>query len=344
MVLAQTVLGVVVLVATAADIVVTTTSVSSGRGPLSAQVAARVWAVVLAVHRRTRGHRLLQAAGPVILFGIIVTWVALLSIGWALVLAAPGALQDASAGFPARLHFAAVTVAGRGSSALEITDGAWWIVEQLCGLTGVALIGLSIAYVLPVVRAVAQKRQVASAVSVLGASPQEVLRSCWDGETFGDLDLHLINLAGLVNVTTQMHLAYPVLYYFHTPYRDFALAPSVVVLDETLTLIERALERRPGLSDSAWHPTRAAVDQLLRVVRDSVVGLDPETPPRPNLDGLRRDGLPLRSPERIAEGIAAVAGRRRVLRALLAFEGRSWPPDDELRAHDRLGAGGGSPD
>jgi hypothetical protein len=234
-VLTQIVLGVVVLVATAADIVVTTTSVSSGRGPLSAQVAARVWAVVLAVHRRTRGHRLLQAAGP-------------------------------------------------------------------------------------------------------GGSPQEVLRTCWDGETFGDLDLHLINLAGLLNVTTQMHLAYPVPYYFHTPYRDFALAPSVVVLDETLTLIERALERRPGLSDSAWQPTRAAVDQLLRVVSESVVGLDPETPPRPDLDGLCRDGLPLHAPERIADGINAVAGRRRVLRALLAFEGRQWPPDDELRAHEPLGA------
>jgi hypothetical protein len=53
---------------------------------------------------------------------------------------------------------------------------------------------------------------------------------------------------------------------------------------------------------------------------------------------LRRDGLPLHAPERIADGINAVAGRRRVLRALLAFEGRQWPPDDELRAHEPLGA------
>lgn len=154
MLIVQVVVGTVILLVTAADIVVTTTSVSSGRGPLSSQVAARVWSVVLAVHTRTRGHRLLQIAGPVILFGIILTWVILLSVGWALLFSVPGALEGSGdLGFGQRLHFAATTVAGRGTSSLQVADGGWWIAEQLCGLTGVALIGLSIAYVLPVVSA-----------------------------------------------------------------------------------------------------------------------------------------------------------------------------------------------
>ncbi|MBW3603464.1 MAG: hypothetical protein KY460_00920 [Actinobacteria bacterium] len=62
MLIVQLVAGTVVLLVTAADIVVTTTSVSSGRGPLSSQVAARVWSVVLAVHTCTPGHRLIQVA------------------------------------------------------------------------------------------------------------------------------------------------------------------------------------------------------------------------------------------------------------------------------------------
>lgn len=159
-----------------------------------------------------------------------------------------------------------------------------------------------------------------------------MLARAWNGDDLGDLDLHLIDLTGLLNTTTQMHLAYPVLYYFHSPYRDFALAPSVIVLDEAFTLIAHRLTRRPGLADTAWHPARAAVDQLLTVVGESVVVPHADAPPPPVLDQLRERGLPMREPEAFEAAVDELDGRRRLLRGFLAFEGRQWPPDAELQA------------
>lgn len=328
------VLGIGVLLGTTVDIIVTTASVSSGRGPVSSQVAAWVWSALLAVHTRTRGHRLLQAAGPVILFGIILTWLVLLIVGWALTFTPADALtgDGGTLDMQRRLHFAATTILGRGSSAVEVADSGWWLAEQLCGLTGVALISLSIAYVLPVVAAVAHKRQVAASVMMLGRTPQEILVRSWDGDGFADLDLHLINLAGMVNVTSQRHLAYPVLYYFHSPYREFALAPAIAVLDETLTLIADALTQRPALSDSAWRPTRAAVDHLLMIVGESVIRPHDDVPPRPDLAPLGTAGLPVRDDATVAAAIAELADRRRLLHGFLVFEGRDWPTHDDVVA------------
>lgn len=331
----STALGVLVLVAVTADLVVTTLVPSGGAGFLTRWSSGLMWRVLGVIHGRLRSHRALRAAGPLIVAVIIVMWLVGLVAGWALVFGREGAVVTTEDGTPiptlGRVYYAAAMVLGAGGGTSVPGSDVWQAVQQVAAGTGVMFIGLSIAYVIPIVNSVVHKREVASYISSLGGSPDEILVRAFDEEAgFGSLHLHLIALTPMVNRLAQNHLAYPVLHYFHSGERFTALGPSIVVLDETLTLAEEGLVEEHYMDPSSVRPCRAAIDGFLQsLTRVAVVAAD-EPLPRPSLDVYRETKLPMRPDEEIDERYGTLRERRCLLAGFLRHDG--WEPD-EVAAH-----------
>ena len=332
-------IGLAIVVLTGYDVAVTELAVSKGPGPITKVVSRSLWRVCRGVNRRLGVSVLLRAAGPLVILTILWTWLVVMIVGWGLVFGQEGSLlEDGEALQPAfgRIHYAASLVLGRGGSSFEPAAGVWRFAEQLASLVGVAFVGMAVAYVLPVISAVIHKRQVAVSIWALGTSPVAVLTRAWNGRDFGELDLHLLALTPEIARLSQQHFAYPVLAYFHSGDRDTALAPSIVVLDETLMLLESAIDGDVGCEVSAWLPCRETVSVFLEsVTAMGVHAPNNEVLPRPDLDALREVGIPLRDEADIDQAYDATrsVARRGLLADLLAYAGSSL---EEVR-HDAEG-------
>lgn len=322
-------IGLAIVVLTGYDVAVTVLAVSKGPGPITRMISRSMWRVCRGVNRRLGVSVLLRAAGPLVILMILWTWLVLMILGWGLIFGQEGSLlEDGEALQPAfgRIHYAASLVLGRGGTSFEPGGGVWRFAEQFASLVGVAFVGMAIAYVLPVVSAVIHKRQVAVSIWALGTSPVQVLTRAWNGRDFGELDLQLLALTPEVARLSQQHFAHPVLAYFHSSDRETALAPSIVVLDETLMLLESAVEGGLGCEVSAWLPCRETVSVFLESVKEmGVHAPHHDALPRPDLDALREAGIPLRDEADIdrAYDATASAERRRLLADWLAYAGSS---------------------
>lgn len=322
-----------------ADVGITVLAVSSGPGPVTRVVSRSGWWLFRGLHHRLRMHSLLRAAGPVIVITIVLTWLVLMIVGWGLVFGQEGSLleQGGEALQPAfgRIHYSAALILGRGTSGFTAGSWVWRFAEQLAALTGVAFVGITVAYILPIINAVVHKRQVAATISALGRDPSDVLARAWNGRDFGDLDLHLIALTPEIALVAQRHLAYPVVAYFHSDDRTTALAPSLTVLDEALTLLLHVVDDPPahGCEWSSIEPCRATTSTFLRAVEAMGIHVDGTSGlPRPGLAPLREAGVPLRDREEREAGYADLADRRGLLAAFLAHDGAD--PQEVFEALD----------
>lgn len=315
---------------TVLDVTVTVLSVSSGPGPITKIVSSSAWRVFRGLHVETRQrwpdlrtHWMLRTAGPVIVLLVLLTWIVLMILGWGLVFGQEGSLlADGEALEPAfgRIHYAAALVLGR-STDFNPGGGVWRFAEQVASLTGVGFIGVSVAYVLPVINAVVHRRSVAASIATLGGNPNEILLRAWDGADLGDLDLHLIALTPEIALLAQHHLAYPVITYFHSGDRAASLAPAVVVLDETLTLLTEVVGEEVGCGRMAVLPCRAAITNFLA----SLAHMGVRSPgdnrlPRPPLEPLRSSGIPMRDGGSIDAAYDDLAERRGRLAAFLRHD------------------------
>lgn len=331
-----TVIGAVLIVTVLTDMVITTVAVSAGAGPITKRVIRPLWRVTLALHRRSVSHRLLRAAGPAIIFAVIATWLVGLILGWALVFGQGGSLVEQGLDGPVpafgRVYFAAGMVLGRGATVIGASSDIWRFVEQLAAASGVALLSLSIAYVLPVVGAVVRKREVAAYIATLGGSPDEILLTAWDGDGFGQLDLHLIALTPMITRLAQDHLAYPIVHYFHSGERHTAIGPNIVALDEALTILDDALDDAHRLDSPSIRPLRTAVDAFLHTLPR--ISVEPAERPLawPVLSGYRANELPLRAREDVEATLSEQDERRRLLAGFLHHD--AWTEED-VHAFDR---------
>lgn len=331
-------LGGVVIALTLVDLLITGVSAGRGAGPLTGRIAHTTWRLLRRLQRATGSTRPLVAGGPLILVMVVLVWVALLILGWSLVFGSPDVLQTVTDGegtaVPGltRMRYAATIIIGRGSSALQPVGGLYEILEPMAALSGLAVLSLSIAYVLPVVRGVVEKRALAQYISTLGTTPAQVLRRAWNGEDLGDLHLHLIALVPRVGAVAQSHLAYPIIHFFHSAERRTALGPSIVALDEAITA-NGLLVDEVAVKKTAIKPLRHAVSDFLDTLHlafiepadvDVAEGDERMTA---TLRALEEEGIPLAADARFELSEEEVR-RNRLLRGYLVHDG--WEDADAL--------------
>ena len=334
--IALLVLGAAVVLGVLYDLGATTISLSAVRGPVSGRVSAMVWA--LGNRSRSKRRRLQRITGPLLLVSILIGWFVGLTIGWTLIFSADGALtstaepeqQTSRVRWIDALFFVFGRLVGTGSSNLEPDEAGWSTAVALLTLSGVILLTLVIAWILPVVAAVVQKRALASKISTLGGSPQDIICTSWTGRDLGDLNLHLLPLIGELTILAQRHLAYPVIHYFHSSADRTAMGPRLAALDEALTIISAAglddVERGTGLDVSVTRPLRQAISDHLSVLDHVFIGPSEVIPDPPTIDRLVEAGIvdgDVVEPA-LAERTADLETRRALLHGYVEHDGWTW--------------------
>lgn len=309
------------------DALVTTLAAATPAGPVTARMARRLSGAARQVAGRVSWAR--TGVGPVVLLVTVATWIGMLWAGWWLVLLADdGAVVHASDGAPAsawsRLYFAAYTLFTLGNGEFLPATDPWRVTTGVATVLGLALVTTAITYLVPVVTAVTDRHTQAERIAGLGDSAQEILVRAWGANGFDELAQQVQDLAGSIALTSQRHLAYPVLHFFHGRDRAAAFAVNVAALDEAVTMLETAVieARRPHpLHLRAW---RHAVHRLLEVIEGDFGGPADVPPPDPDLGPLRDAGIPLLPDADVADGIAALETHRRRLHGFVAESGWPW--------------------
>ncbi|HEU5082100.1 MAG TPA: hypothetical protein VFU14_02080 [Acidimicrobiales bacterium] len=335
------VLGLSIVAVTLYDLAATTISVSTVRGPLSTRVSEVVWWL----SQRTGGTRLStlqRASGPLLLLLITVGWLLSLTLGWSLVFSMEGALaqsaepeqQGSSIRWVDSVFFVFGNLIGRGSSELSPDEVVWSSLESAMAVTGVGLLTLSLAWIIPVVAAVVDQRKVAAKLSAMGATPQDIVLRSWNGRDLGDLNLHLLPLIDDLALLAQRHLAYPVIHYFHSSDGRTAIGARIAALDEALTIIEAAglddVERGTGLDGSTTRPLRQAVSDYLDTL-DVVFISDCDAPRPPSVDRVVAGGVAGADlPERVQDLCGRLTTRRARLHGYVLHDGWCWDDLDSV--------------
>lgn len=317
------VLGIAVLATVAFDALRTTTSPGSGGGPITTRITAGLWSLSLSLHRRHPSHTLLTRVGTSLLLMTFLVWVMLTWLGWTLVFRGVGSLvmNDGTPAGPAdTVWFAASTLftLGLGDVTPHAADSK--ILTAVATFTGLFVVTLGVTYFVPVVSAVTRRRQVATHISSLGHTVDDVVTQACDGTDA--FVAHVANIVPTLTLVAQEHLAYPVLHYFHSTARDAALAPSVAVLDEALTVLEHGTEE--SVDSGAVRPARAAVGHLLETLGSAFVAPAPASPLPPPLDALEEAGIATTERDKFTHHLADTDHRRRLLLALVEADGWSW--------------------
>ncbi|MEB3358896.1 MAG: ion channel [Synechococcales bacterium] len=306
----------------------TTLSVEGG-GPLTSRLAEGLWQAALWSHRWRSNHALLATMGWLVLVVVALTWLLLTWAGWVCFFGAfDGAIANSQSKAPASLwdliYFTGYTISTLGLGDFQPTAHVWEIATAIASANGFLLVTLAIAYLLPVVSAVAQQRQLAIYISSLGGTPDEILTHAWNGQNFGQLYQHLIAITPQLALQGERHLAYPVLHYFHSAERSRAIALSIAALDEALTLINYGVVQDVQPDTGTVSPAHRASTAYLKTLRSAYIAAAPSPPPPPPLHLLRLAGIPTVTDGEFHARVEQVAMRRQLLLSLVEQDGWDW--------------------
>lgn len=322
--------GVLLIAAAMLDAFWTTLSFAGG-GPLTRRVARVIWATALGIHRLRprRAHGLLRATGTVILLTTVGVWILAVLAGYVLMFSSdPMAVVDGRTGAPvnlvARIYFTGFTLFTLGIGDLVPGSDAWRIVTVIATLNGLFLVTLAITYLIPVVSAAVHKHQLGAVVFDLGDDAQDIVIRAWDGKGFDGLSNYLVQLAPMIDLHVQRHLAYPVLHYFYAADRRWAVAPGLAALHDALLILSSAVA--PGHRPAAIvvEPTQRALDGLLSLLHTGYIARGADAPPAPRLSALRMAGIPMVSDAQFETDARDAEDRRALLAAYVENSGWTW--------------------
>lgn len=250
-------LGVVVVVAAFADLVWTAIAVGQRRGPISDAVARSVSALG---RMRDAGHGRRRAAGVVTAVAIPTVWLVLLWAGFALMFLADddAVLVSASqqpVGALGRIAYAAGGLAGAGAGLVAGTE-TWQLVNNVAALSGLALVTLSLSYLMQVISAVVNERSTMSQIAGLTEASGDPA----EGAT---LPMQLVLIGQGVSTAAQRHLAFPMLQYFHSSSPSSAAAVNLARYE----LMLDHHEQRTNGDDATLLAGRAAIADFLGTLR-----------------------------------------------------------------------------
>ena len=334
------VVGVVALTVAGVDVLWTVLAAGSGAGPLTARISTLVWRLALRIGRRREGprHVFLALVGIGIVVGMLLAWVAVAAVAWTMIFSASeGAVRDTATGQPAslfeRVWFVGYCLFTLGSTSYAAGDGLWQLGAVATGASGLVMVTLAIAYLVPVASAVAERRQLAQYVLSLGRTPEEVLVGAWTGSGFGSLAQHFVALTPMVHLAAQRHLTYPALDYLHSSREQDSSSLSTVVLDDTLTLLCHGVAAEARPDPSALAPLALAVEDFFGTMEPALISTSCEPLPPPDLAPLRQAGIPTVGDDELSAVLEAQSDRRRLLARLLADDG--WTVEAWRRRRNR---------
>jgi len=278
---------------------------------------------------RGKNRKVIGLAGLVAIISTLWTWTLMVWAGWALVFIAAGSsLIDVDTRLPAgrwaRIIFAGDTIFTLGSGDYKPIGTGWQLATGIAAGSGFLMFGTALAYLMAVVPAATQKRQLAVVIWALGKSPDDIIIRAWNGADSTALSPHLISLIPMLALMGESHLSYPILHYIHSTKRSASLAASVASLDEALTILECGLQRGCSLDLPSLGAAREAITEFLKTLQPALIAPSKDDPPPPSLKMLKDMGVPVVDDDLFQQSLAGLTDRRRMLHALVRNEGWTW--------------------
>ena len=322
------IIGLVLLALVSFDVLVTTLTLRGG-GFLTKRLSSWLWHGATKMHRYNANHRLLTVIGLLIVLGMALLWYFMTWLAWSLIFNSfQDAIINSSDKEPTsvwgRIYFAAYTLTTLGRGDYLPTNIGWHLLTGLAAANGFFLVTLSIAYLFPVVSAAIQKRSLAIYISTLGGTGDKILTNAWNGKDFGNLDQQLINLTPLILGLSEQHLAYPVLYYFHTRERSRSLPLSLAALDEAITLLKYAIPAEHRPDPASLNPARRACSAFLKTLKSDYIEPENYEPNLIPLKLLEEHEIPTVGDRAFKQNTKHIVKRRKLLLALVRNDGWSW--------------------
>jgi len=282
-------IGVLLVIAVMMDVFLTVLYARVGRrgfarfgtGVISERVATYVWRAFR--WAGTRGGRvrddLMSFAAPVIVVLFLAVWVAMLTVGSAMILhPALGTHIRASAGRTPTDFFTAFLIAGGNIS----TMGASGYIPQtwlyrvdyvINALTGLSILTLTLTYLMQVYTTLQRRNTLAFKVDVMAGSTgdaAELLAGLGVGGHFDAGYTQLAELGAEVSSQKEAYQFYPVLFYFRYRQACYATSRLGLLLLDSISLIQTAL----GSGDADWVKRTAAVKQIWLATMGLIAMLD----------------------------------------------------------------------
>lgn len=266
-----------------------TTLSASSSGPITNRLISVTWQALLWKHQRRRNHALLAAAGPCIASALMLSWIVTAWAGWWLLfssepLAVVNATSRVAASLSERAYFTGYTLTTLGYGDFVPATPLWRFLSVLAAGNGLILFTLAVTYIVPVVSAVTQKRQLALTISAIGRTPYQIAAASADGGDYQSLANQLQQLQSGIASLGQQHLAYPVLHYFHSQHGDSALPVALARLYQAIALLQQASPELPATVRFQLATTQSLIDGFLATLGSAFIHPAPCSPRMPPLD------------------------------------------------------------
>jgi len=322
------ILGIIILLITAIDLINTSLSVR-GAGFITKRLSKTIWTVLLAIHKKTGAGKLLELGGAFILVAILINWLLLIWISASLLfISQPDSLMNVESNSAttilAKIFYTGYTLSTLGLGDIE-PDGPFWdILTAILSFTGLILISIAITYLIPVVSGEIIKRRISVYITTLGCSVEDILMNYWNGENFKELEHPFTSLTGKIILHAQNHKAYSVLHFFHSSDKKEAFALNLTNLDEVLTILLHGIPAAQQPSFNVLMGLRRAITSYLITLPEAFITPGNETPPQPELSALENKGIQLIQGKTLSLAYEKIESRRRLLLSLIKDDGWNW--------------------
>ena len=244
--LAGYILGTGLIVLAAADAFMTIMLLKGG-GFLTNFWTGRVWALAQMVHRRIPIHGFLSWLGPLMTFLAVLVWYSLILGGWALIfISGSDSVMVNSGSLPTdamqRFYFTGTTLSGVGYGDLVPTSPPWTILANVAAFTTTFSITTSLSYILPVISAALDRRNLAEKIHSIGVTAPEIVEHSWTSGNNALMDSYWMDVIDSLGKHSDKHLVYPILHFFHSPNERGASALAILRLADAVFLIGQARE------------------------------------------------------------------------------------------------------
>lgn len=321
-------LGVIILLLTAIDIVITTFA-PTGSGMITGRLRRWIWSFFLWLTGNKGDNKLLNYAGPATVVIWLMGWLLLIWLGNALIfLSKPDSVIMAgnmsSTTWEEKFYFTGYTLSTLGSGEFIPHGTGWQLYSALISFSGFIFITIVLTYLYSVVTNDINRRKVSLKIYHIGSTPQEILLRFWNGQDFTSIQNDLSTLAEQILQVAQNHMAYPVMHNFHSTRREESLPLNLTALDEALTLLLLYKPKEVAPSLPELYDLRSAITFYLETLQNAFIKAADEDPPTPDLSPLLANKLPLHGKNYDTLREKNIKLRRRLLLGLLQSQGWTW--------------------
>lgn len=330
------ILGILILIFGAVDLLWTTIWVDGGGGPLSRRMGKTCWYILRKIN--SKKVNFLRLAGPLVLSLTLITWILLLWVGWTLVFSADADSvlltpdKTPVTSWVEKIYYVGFTLFTLGIGDYIPQKGVWQLVTTIATGSGMLFITLSVSYVVSVLSGVVQKRSFARNVTGQGESWVSLVKQSWNGKDYHSVDFLLKDLSSQLSMLTQQHKAYPILHYYHTEKNSESSAVALAILDEALTVYQFGVEEEYQPNRVWIKEARSSVDDYLKTLHKVFFKPAGSTPPPINLDSLRNEGMPVKTNPEFNIAVSNLLRRRERLLGLVEADAQQWPYEAEFKA------------